>query len=294
MFLVSKMKTGIIDIGSNSVRLALSADGKTLYKRIKTTRLGEGLSLTGKITQSAIERTAKAVNDFKSEALSDGAEIVYAFATAGVRSAENGKQFVEYAKKKYGIDVDVISGDTEAKIGLLGALGNADGGIIDLGGASCEVTVKEKGATVYSKSVEVGAVRLLDSCGRDRDKLEKYIADKLPEYGSYNFSAYEMYGVSGTATTLAALKHNLKEYDAQIVHGTLLTVEEVGALADKLLNMSVEEIKALGGVAMWRADVIGGASLFLYRLMQYLKISKITVSESDNLEGYLIYKDGKR
>ena len=283
---------GIIDIGSNSVRLALSADGKTLYKRINTTRLGEGLSLTGMLSHTAIERTASAVNSFCAQAREDGADKVYAFATAAVRSSANGSEFTDYCKQHYGIEVDVISGETEAQIALLGALGNADGGIIDLGGASCEVTVRKGGGIAYTKSVNVGAVRLLDECGRDRDKLEKYIAEKLKEYGSIDASEYNMYGVSGTATTLASVKHQLKTYEPAIVHGTVLTVDEVGAFADKFLSMTVEEIGALGEVVVWRADVIAGASLFLYRLMQYMNISKMTVSENDNLEGYLIYRGG--
>ena len=288
------MKTGIIDIGSNSVRLALSADGKTLYKRIKTTRLSEGLALSGVLFPVAIERTAKAVADFRAQAEKDGAESVFAFATAAVRAASNGYEFTKYCRERYGIDIDVIDGDTEAKIALLGALGNADGGIIDLGGASCEVTVREGGKTTYSKSVNVGAVRLLDECGRDRDKLEKFIAEKLKEYGTVDASKYDMYGVSGTATTLAAVKHKLKVYEPEIVHGTVMTVAEVGALADKFLSMTVKEIEALGDVVIWRADVIAGASLYLFRLMQYMNIQKMTVSENDNLEGYLIYKCGGR
>ena len=284
------MRIGIIDIGSNSVRLALSADGKTLYKRLTTTRLGEGLSLTGRISSAAIERTAKAVSDYKKEAERDGAEKVYAFATASVRSASNGSEFTEFVKEHYGIDIEVISGETEAQIALLGALGNSDGGIIDLGGASCEVTVREGGNVIYSKSVDVGAVRLLDTCGRDRDKLEMYIAEKLKEYGKIDCSKYCMYGVSGTATSLGASKHKLKVYDPAIVHGTILTAEVIGAFADLFLNLTVEQIKSLGYVSVWRADVIGGASLYLFRLMQYMNISQITVSENDNLEGYLLYK----
>lgn len=290
----NKMKTGIIDIGSNSVRLALMADGKTLYKRLKTTRLGEGLSLTGKLSSEAIKRTAEAVGQFKRQALSDGAEKVYAFATAAVRSAENGGEFVGCVLSGCSVYVDVVDGETEAKIGLLGALGGGDGGIIDLGGASCEVTVRSEGKTVYSKSVDVGAVRLLDVCGRDRDKLEKHICSKLAGYGRFDCGGYKMYGISGTATTLAALKHGLRVYDPATVHGTPLTVQEVGGFADMLLKMSVEEIKSLGGVAVWRADVIGGASLFLYRLMQYLNVKEMTVSENDNLEGYLIHIGGNK
>ena len=286
------MKTGIIDIGSNSVRLALSADGKTLYKRLKTTRLGEGLSITGSISRDAIVRTANAVADFYAEAERDGAEKIYAFAPAAVRSSSNGGEFVEYTKNNFGIDIEVLSGETEAQIALLGALGENDGGIIDLGGASCEVTVRKAGEIVYTKSVDVGAVRLLDMCGRDRDKLEKYISEKLKDYGKIDASKYSMCAVSGTATTLAAAKHKLKTYDPATVHGTVLTVEEVGAFADTFLKMSVEEIQSKGEVLVWRADVIGGASLFLYRLMQYMNIKQFTVSENDNLEGYLIYRCG--
>lgn len=284
------MKTGIIDIGSNSVRLALTADGKTLYKHIETTRLGEGLSLNGRLSEEAIERTARAVDGFKREAISDGAEKVYVFATAAVRSSSNGSDFVRFTKERYGIDVDVISGETEANIGLLGALGFSDGGIIDLGGASCEVTVRSGGKIRYTKSVDIGAVRILDKCGRDRNKIENFISQKLSDYGKFDASPYKMYAISGTATTLAAVKHELKIYDPKITHGTKITAEEIGALADRFLSLPVEEVKKIAGVAVWRADIIGGASLFLYRLLRYMNISEITVSENDNLEGYLLYK----
>lgn len=287
------MKIGIIDIGSNSVRLALTADGKTLYKRIETTRLGEGLSFSGRLSDEAILRTAKAVDAFKKVAVSDEAEEVYVFATAAVRSASNGSDFVRFAKERYGIDVDVISGETEANIGLLGALGNGDGGIVDLGGASCEVTVRKGGKILYSKSVDIGAVRILDMCGRDKQRIENYISEKLPLYGNFDASAFNMYAISGTATTLAAIKHELIEFDPRITHGTKISTEEIGTLSERLLSLPVEEVKKIAGVAVWRADIIGGASIFLYRLLQYLHIKEVTVSENDNLEGYLLYKGNK-
>ncbi len=103
-----------------------------------------------------------------------------------------------------------------------------------------------------------------------------------------------MYGVSGTATTLAALYRGLKEYDSNIVTGTILSVETVENYADRLLNMSVETIREMLLVDIRRADIIGGGSLFLARLMRRLKISKITVSDSDNLEGFLTLKESGR
>ena len=144
------MKISVIDVGSNSVRLAMLADGKTLYKRLATTRLGEGLSVTGKMTADAVERTAQAISAFKDYAVTEGAQKIYVFATAAVRSASNREQFLRRVKTLCGIDVDVISGEQEAQTGLLGALMGKDGGIIDVGGASTEVTVQRGGKLLYS------------------------------------------------------------------------------------------------------------------------------------------------
>lgn len=286
------MIISVIDIGSNSVRLATFADGKILYKHLETTRLGEGLSFTGVMQDAAIERSAQAVSAYVAKAKKDGAQKVYAFATAAVRSASNGYVFVERVKELCGLPVEVLSGETEAKIALLGAIGSVDGGIIDLGGASTEVTVQKGNKTLYAKSVDIGAVRLYDLAGRDKQKLESIIEKKLEGYGGFTAEKYNMYGVSGTATTLAALKHGLKIYDPKIVQGTSLTVEEVEIFADRLLKTPIEEICNMLTVDSRRADIIGGGGLLLAMLMRKLKIKQITVSDSDNLEGFVILKEG--
>lgn len=286
------MIISVIDIGSNSVRLATFADGKILYKRLETTRLGEGLSFTGVMKDAAIERSARAVAAYFAKAKADGAQKIYAFATAAVRSASNDYVFVQRVKELCGLQVEVLSGETEAEIALLGAIGSADGGIIDLGGASTEVTVQKDGKTLYAKSVDIGAVRLYDLAGRDRQKLERVIEEKLKDYGDFTAENYNMYGVSGTATTLAALKHKLRVYDPKIVQGTTLSAEETEGFADRLLNTPIEEICNMLTVDSRRADIIGGGGLLLARLMQRLKIQKITVSDSDNLEGFVILKEG--
>lgn len=286
------MKIAVIDVGSNSVRLMMWADGKTLYKKLNTTRLGEGLNATGKLSAQAIERTAQAVNCFKQEAISGGAQKVYAFATAAVRSSSNGAQFVSRAREISGIEVDVISGEKEAEIGLAGALGGADGGIIDVGGASTEVTVSVGGKTVFTKSVNVGTVRIHDFAERDRLKAENFIRERIAQYGEQDFSSVNMYAIGGTASRLASVKHNLITYNPSISNGTTLSVEEVGRLADMLLTLPVEQIRATT-ICTTSADVVGGGALLLYEIMKKFRIAQITVSESDNLEGYAMWKEGK-
>lgn len=284
------MKISAIDIGSNSVRLATFADGKTLYKRLKTTRLGQGLSLTGRLNEDAIERSAQAVANFYSEAIADGAEKVYAFATAAVRSSENGRAFVERVKELCGLTVEVLSGEDEAKCGILGALGYGDGGIIDIGGASAEVTVRTGGKVAYTKSVNIGTVRLYDLVGRDKEKLLKVIKEKITDYGDFTVADTKMYAIGGTASRLGSIKHNLKEYHPEISDGTVITLEEMYALADKLLSMTVEEIRATT-ICGSSAEVVGGGCLLIAEIMSKLGIKEITVSESDNLEGFVLLKE---
>lgn len=285
------MKISAIDIGSNSVRLALVSDGKTLYKRIRTTRLGEGLSFSDSMKDEAIERTALAVADFVNCAKAEKTDKLYAFATAAVRSASNKAQFLARVKELCGLEIDVISGETEAKIGILGALGNNDGGIIDVGGASTEVTFRAGGRTVYSKSVNVGTVRLFDLAARNKQQLLRIISEKIEEYGEFSAENVNMRAIGGTATRLAAIKHNLLQYTPEVTDGTNFTVGELEKYADGLLSTPVEIIRA-NTICSASAEVIGGGCLLLAEIMKKLKIKSLTVSERDNLEGYIIYKEG--
>lgn len=280
------MKYGVIDIGSNSVRLLLWADGRSIYKKIETTRLGGGLSQTGRLSEAAIRRTADAVAAFAREAAREGAEKTAAFATAAVRSAENGRDFVRLVRAECGVDVDVISGEREAALGLAGALGGRDGGIVDVGGASTEITVAAGGKIVCAVSADIGAVRLKDLCGEDRAALARVIAEKTAAFGRVPPTA-ELYAIGGTATSLAALEKEVEPYDPAQIDGTVLPAECVQAWADKLLSLSQEERLRLRGMDPRRADILGGGVLLLRAAMAAAGAEKIVVSERDNMEGYL-------
>ena len=280
------MKYAVIDIGSNSVRLLLWADGRSIYKKIETTRLGGGLSQTGRLSEAAIRRTADAVAAFAREAAREGAEKTAAFATAAVRSAENGRDFVRFVRAECGVDVDVISGEKEAALGLAGALGGRDGGIVDVGGASTEITVAAGGKIVCAVSADIGAVRLKDLCGEDRAALACVIAEKTAAFGRVPPTA-ELYAIGGTATSLAALEKEVEPYDPAQIDGTVLPAECVQAWADKLLSLSQEERLRLRGMDPRRADILGGGVLLLRAAMAAAGAEKIVVSERDNMEGYL-------
>lgn len=278
-------KTAVIDIGSNSVRLMMMADGKVLYKTLDTTRLGEGIAASPRLLPEAIERTAAAVSKYFHRAEAEGASAVYAFATAAVRSAENGGEFVDKVKELCGLAVEVISGEEEAEIGIRGALGDGDGGVIDAGGASTEIIVRDGGRIVYEKSVNIGVVRLKDMCGGDADKLAKAARTAVKEYGKVP-NGVPMYAIGGTATTLAAVLSGMKVYEPSRITGTKISAARMRETADKLTKMSAEEIAKLPGVPLKRADVLAGGAVLLSAVMDGLGFPFIIVSDSDNLEGY--------
>ena len=278
-------KIAVIDIGSNSVRLMMMADGKVLYKTLDTTRLGEGLASSSLLKREAAERTAAAVAAFYARANAEGAASVYAFATAAVRSAENGSEFVARVRELCPLDVEVISGLEEAELGILGALGGRDGGLVDAGGASTEIVVQKGGVLIYKKSVDIGVVRLKDMCGADAGKLKRAAEIAVGEYGKVP-DGVPMYAIGGTATTLAALSLDMREYDSSRVTGTIVTAAQMRALAERLTKMRAEDIANLPGVQPKRADVLGGGAVLLSVVMDRLGFSELIVSDSDNLEGY--------
>lgn len=281
-------KIAVIDIGSNSVRLMISKSGKTLYKKVEVTRLSQDMSECGELSHASAERTAMAVLRFYDLAKQEKVKNVLAFATACVRNAVNGKEFIDNIYNACGLNVEIISGELEAKMGYVGALNGKDGGIIDIGGASTEVMVVAGGEKKYAKSVNVGVVKLFEKCDNDKNQTQKEVDERINEYGK--IPSQDFYAIGGTATSLAAISQALSPYDPNKVHGYKLTASELERLTDNLFDLSVEEKRNLKGLQPQRAEVIAGGALLLLNLMKKIGIEYITVSESDNLEGYLRLK----
>lgn len=278
----------VIDIGSNSVRLMISDGEKTLNKFVQTTRLAEGMASDNILKTVAIQRTVAAVSFFSEKAKNIGVDKLYCFATAAVRRAFNGQEFVNAVKVACKIDVDVISGETEAKIGYLGALNGRDGAIVDVGGASTEITVVKDGAEVYTKSLDLGAVVVTDRCGQDKNAVKEYVDDRVKEYGCVPKTKF--YAIGGTATTMASVSLELEPYDPEKVDGFVLDKNQLSSVCDLLFSLPVSEREKLKGLQKERAKVIASGAQILLSVMEKVGVDSFTISESDNLEGYLKLK----
>ena len=281
------MKYGVIDVGSNSVRLMISDGVCTHSKTVKTTQLAKGF-VNDLLQTQDIERTAQAVSFFYEFATAEKVDEIYVFATAAVRKAENKRLFLDRVKFLCGIDVDVISGETEAVLGCFGALNGQSGGVIDVGGASTEISVYDNDKKLYGKSVYVGAVSATDVCGQDRQKATQFIQKKMKVYGFVPKTNF--YAIGGTATSLAALMQELDPYDPSKTDGYVINISELEKVVGKLFSLPIEGRTKLKGLQPSRAEVIANGALIVTEIMKMIWINEITVSEKDNLEGYLVYR----
>ncbi len=284
-----KPKTyGVFDIGSNSVRALVYSGGKVLFKGLVTTRLGENENVGGEITPEATVRTINGIKKLLINVVSCSPDNTFAFATEAVRSAKNGGEFVKKVKAETGLNVDVLSGEAEGEAGLSGAVDSCDGGIIDIGGASAEIAVKKDGKRIYCHSLPLGAVRLRDLCGEDEVRLNEFVSNKIGEYG--NVPEVDYYAVGGTATSLCACFLRLETYDPDKVNGTVLTYDDVERTYREIKSRTIEERINELKIKEKRAEIIVGGVYLLKRIMSSFGIKKITVSENDNMLGYLRMK----
>ena len=298
-------KYAAIDIGTNSMRLLLAnvEAGKIISrsKYINPTRIGSSVDKDKLISEEGMSRNVEALYDFTQKAKDFGAEKILVIATSAVRDATNGKEFIQRAYEKTGVNIEIISGEEEAALGYQGvAMGlkskTGKQVVIDIGGGSTELILGEGNALKKTISLNVGAVRM----------TERYITTdpiSKEQYEEMEVAIYEIVkevveeikkdnpntivGIGGTITTLAALHQQLDPYHMDKVHNYKLTLKDIRTLKEKLLNLTVEEIKQLKGIHHKRADIIVAGVTILNVIMDNLNIYEITVSEYDNLEGLL-------
>ncbi len=286
---------GVIDVGSNSVRLLISKNGQTINKFATITRLSLGMTEGRTLNKDAIKRTIDALSFFKDKAEKEyKVDKLFVFATAGVRYAKNKADFLRAVYNELGITVDVISGEVEAEIGALGALNGVDGGFIDMGGKSTEIVQILGGKRVFTKSMEIGVVSLCDMFNQNVEDIksycEKFIRDNID---LDNISTTPFVAVGGTATTLASISLGLKEYDFKAVDNTLLSLDNISDTIKKLQLVPVLDRSNIYCIQKGREDVILSGAVFYKVIMEYFNISNMRVRDCDNLEGYLIKKVGK-
>lgn len=279
----------VIDIGSNSVRLMTDGGKAVNRKTLASTTLADGLALTGYLSDEAMDRTAAAIRTFVAEARRRGADNIYVFGTEAMRAAKNGKAFKSRLEEENGLPVDVISGETEARLGLMGAAGDTEdeATVVDIGGASVEIVRGNADRITYAKSAPLGMVRLIDLVGSEKNAIERFVERELPVFGIVS-GTDDAIAIGGTATSLASMDLRQTVYNPDEIHGHILTLASLSRLRDEIFA-TLDLISRFPTLTPNRARVIGHGAIMLLSIVEYLGLEQITVSEHDNMEGYLTY-----
>jgi len=227
---------------------------------------------------------------------------VRACATHAVRNAGNRDEFLQRSEALTGLSIEVLSGEEEARLALLGILSglSAEGRrypllVMDIGGGSSEVILQ---ATVGSEpravSLPLGAVGLSEEFGADREAMRKKIRATLTPAlqsiagGELNAKNPLLVASGGRATTLAALALGLARYDAQRVQNYILSQTTVHRLVAWLATLSPGERNTLPGLGDGRGEIIVAGAVILQELLQALGSASLLVSDAGLLEGILL------
>ncbi|MGB7419159.1 MAG: Ppx/GppA family phosphatase [Erythrobacter sp.] len=291
----------IIDIGSNTVRLvvyggSLRAPTVLLNEKV-TARLGSEIASKGMLAEESIVLAMRGLERFV--LLLDDLEIkdVETVATAAVREASNGPEFVA-ALRDLGLDPRVISGQEEACLsasGVLGAFPGAAGTVADLGGGSLELVGIDNGMPGEAASLPLGALRLPDyrDGASGGDSAMRKALEKVIRKAGWNLTADDaympapLYLVGGTWRAMAVFAMHARGHPLSDPHGFELAPDETRALAKTLASEYPESLKGIKRLSSMRAEKLPDAALLLEALMNQLNPSRLVFSSWGLREGLL-------
>jgi exopolyphosphatase/guanosine-5'-triphosphate,3'-diphosphate pyrophosphatase len=303
------MRVSSIDIGSNTVRLLVAeVIGPGAWRVVDqdqtVTRLGEGLARSGVLGEAPMARTLGVVHDYVTRGERHGADAVHIVATSAVREAANGRAFAAAIERATGRQVDVVSGDVEARLTLRGVrhgLGPLSGPVLvfDIGGGSTEYVLAEGDTIVAMTSLKLGVVPLAErfpfpdgvDARRYRelyDEVRSRLARELPP-AIREARVAHLVGTAGTVTTLAALDLRLTRYDPERVQGHALRRAAIEGLAARLGALTVAERGALPCLEPGRADLIVPGTAIVMATLEQVGVDVLRVSDAGLREGILVH-----
>lgn len=307
-----------IDLGTNSFHLVVvrvSDDyGKSkfeiLHRQREVVRISIGTENNfKKLSPEGIDRAKNVLKEFKCIADKYEAKVI-AIATSAIREAENKEAFIELIKNEIGIEIQVVSGYEEARLIYLGVLQginvfNKQILLIDIGGGSTELLIGKRGKVLYAASLKLGAVRLTQLFFNDgynflenhKEKCIKFIDNELKSISNQikNLGFEQVIGTAGTIQAIAKMIYNDKKEEVKFLHDIEFTNKQLEKIINQIVSITnIDEMRNLKGMDKNRADIILAGALILWRIVEILKLKKITVSAYALREGIIINAFEKR
>ncbi len=290
-----------IDCGSNSTRLLISevSNGKLkkLYKTHNVTKTSEGLDNTLIISKESKKRLFRTLKTYINEIGKFKVDQILCIGTAVFRDAKNSEEIIEEVKRKFALDLKVISGQEEGQITSLGVLSdsniNDDFLIVDIGGRSTEFIYQEDKKIIVN-SINLGVVSISErfikgNSIEDSDEVStiEFINNNLDFLD--DLSNKSIIGVAGTFTSLSSIFLGQDKYDEDEIHLKSISLEWLESFYNKIKLMT--ESKIIGTFSSLdpkRAKTLKSGILLIVCLMKKIKINELKVSKSDILEGLIL------
>jgi exopolyphosphatase/guanosine-5'-triphosphate,3'-diphosphate pyrophosphatase len=311
-----------LDLGTNNCRLLIARPHEQSFRVLdgftRIVRLGEGLSVTGRLGDAAMDRTVEALKQCRNKLRDHQPTRMRLIATEACRAASNGEAFIARIKDETGLELEIVDRQTEAALAVTGCADlieaeSAGALMFDIGGGSSELAwldfrggrPRRQGRMAASirswQSLPVGVVSIAEKFGgvnvtaeifeamvahvaghlrefKGRGKLRQMIADH----------PVHLIGTSGTVTTLAGLHLGLERYERQKVDGLWMARAEVDATMNALLAMPFERRVAHPCIGRDRADLVLPGCAIFEAIRREWPTERVRVADRGLREGILI------
>lgn len=287
--------SAVVDIGSNSIRLVVyeSSDRAPLpvFNEKLLCGLGRDLDATGRLSEEGVEQALDALPRFIDIARSMGVTQIDMLATAAVREAANGRDFVERARARCDHEIEILSGEEEARLSGLGVLSGtpeADGVMGDLGGGSVELVELGDGDAGAQATLPLGPLRLDSKLVQKPAKAKDLIDQRLAEIDwLQRVRGKTFYVVGGAWRSFARLHMTHVDYPLHIIHHYAMRTDKAAEFSEFVAKLSPGTLQKVHGVSKRRIDTLPYAAMLLNRVIAVLQPKEIVFSAHGLREGCL-------
>jgi exopolyphosphatase/guanosine-5'-triphosphate,3'-diphosphate pyrophosphatase len=301
------MRRTTIDIGTNTILMLIAEldpvnhDLRTILDIQRLPRLGKGVDADRNIIPESVAKAIEILNEYKQISSRYDSDRITVTATSFIRDAHNRNEFIDAVKKGTGLDIEILSGDDEAKWTFIGGIFDklTDNGskftTIDIGGGSTEITTSTirqsaidnntiNNIPPLGRSLNIGSVRInekfLNSHPPAFESIvlaEDFINEHLKEI-DFDITNSMLIGVAGTVTTLGTIKLGHSSFYADKVDNLIINIDEIEDILRRLAVMSLEELYMMGDYMTGRADIVIPGILILKCFMRKFGFEKVKVS----------------
>ena len=287
-------RTGIVDIGSNTIRLVIfegpSRSPRYFYNEKVSCGLGRGLRQTGFLDYKGLKKANETIQRFNTVMKSMDLFKVYFVATSAVRDAKNGIEFIKEIEKELEVNVNVVSGCEEgilAASGVLMGWPKATGLVCDMGGSSLELAYIDNGKILVSQSFELGPLALQDYKKDGKMKID-LISNKLFEmYKSFPKKSESLFLVGGCWRAIAKLHMNLNDYPLKVLQGYKISINDLASTIEKILSEKTSELLSYTSSSEERVRLLPDACKVLKAIYERFSPKELFFSGYGIREGIL-------